>query len=359
VVQDPRVEQFRKEHTETLLSFLRVAYADDPRKSDAAFWKWHYLENPNTNINDIPLWVVTSGNEIVGQMATIPVQLKTGTSERLAIWILDFIVREDFRGKGFGKKLVLAAREKYSTMITLGINEQSAGLFRTLGWANMGNIHRHQKILYAGNGIRGAAEIAPIRGMLNLLSWPLRKGIAQSARASKFSMKRVDRFGDEFERLWERAAVQWPCVARRDPRVLAWQFDRQPEKKFEIVGAYKEDQLVGYAVLFFRNPTAGVGSAKAAISDFCFQQENAEKIADALIGYALQVAVERRAGSLVTDVLNGLVEEKLQRHGFWRIKKSPQFMAWASENQELICNPANWFLTRGDSDVSIIEQPNL
>jgi hypothetical protein len=25
----------------------------------------------------------------------------------------------------------------------------------------------------------------------------------------------------------------------------------------------------------------------------------------------------------------------------------------------VICDPQNWFLTRGDSDVSIIEEPNL
>jgi hypothetical protein len=73
----------------------------------------------------------------------------------------------------------------------------------------------------------------------------------------------------------------------------------------------------------------------------------------------LHKAVEGRAGSLVTDVLDGLVEERLSEHGFARIRKSPQFMAWAAADKEVICKPENWFLTRGDSDVSIIEQPNL
>jgi hypothetical protein len=38
-------------------------------------------------------------------------------------------------------------------------------------------------------------------------------------------------------------------------------------------------------------------------------------------------------------------------------------MTWAMasdvEAKNVICNPQNWFLTRGDSDVSIIEEPNL
>lgn len=103
VAEEVRVEQFRGEQTDALLSFLRVTYAGEARKSELAFWKWHYLENPHTKIDDIPLWVVARGDEIVGQLATIPVQIKAGSETRPAIWILDFVVREDFRRKGLGK----------------------------------------------------------------------------------------------------------------------------------------------------------------------------------------------------------------------------------------------------------------
>ena len=46
------MEQFRVERTEALLRFLGVAYAGEARKSDPAYWKWHYLENPNTRMDD-------------------------------------------------------------------------------------------------------------------------------------------------------------------------------------------------------------------------------------------------------------------------------------------------------------------
>jgi GNAT superfamily N-acetyltransferase len=358
VIQDVRVEQFRKEQTDALLRFLRVAYAGEKRKSEPAFWKWHYLENPNTKIDDVPLWVVAYGDEIVGQLATIPVQLKVGSETRPAIWILDFIVREDFRGKGLGKRLVLAAREKYSTTITLGINEQSAGLFRSMGWMEMGCIHRYQKLLYAGNGLKGAAQIPPLRGVLNLLSMPLRTGITKAARRNSYAVSAVNEFGAEFDDLWERVSRQWLCVARRDARTLAWQFELQPGKKFETIGLYSNKRLVGYAVLFFRKGKSNTGPSKAAISDLCYEQENAAEIVDTLIEAALRRAMERRAGSLVTDVLDKVVEERLKQYGFWKIAKSPQFMAWATEASDVICKPENWFLTRGDSDVSIMEEPN-
>jgi GNAT superfamily N-acetyltransferase len=367
VVQDVRVEQFRVEKTEALLRFLRLAYAGEARKSDPAYWKWHYLENPNTRMDDIPLWVVSCGEEIVGQLATIPVPVKAGGETRPAIWILDFIVREDFRGKGLGKQLVTAALEKYPTMITLGINEQSAGLFRSMGWVEMGWIHRYQKLLYAGNGLAGAAGIAPVRGFLNLLSAPMRIGAGKPEEAARYTTRTIRGFGTEFDELWERASGQWACAARRDARTLKWQFAEQPGKRFEIVGCYEKERLVGYVVLFFRKPLANAGSAagpaKAAISDILYERQNGAGIVDTLIDAALRRATELRAGSLVTDVLDGLVEERLKRRGFWRIKRSPQFMAWVATSdagaKNVICNPQNWFLTRGDSDVSIIEEPNL
>ena len=367
VVQDVRVEQFRVAKTEELLRFLRVAYAAEARKSDPAYWKWHYLENPNTRVDDIPLWVVVCGEEIVGQLATIPVQLKAGGETRPAIWILDFIVREDFRGKGLGKKLVMAAGEKYPTMITLGINEQSAGVFRSMGWVEMGWIHRYQKLLYAAHGLAGASGIAPVRGLLNLLTAPMRFGAGRTRSTERYTARTIREIGGEFDELWERASGQWPCAVRRDARTLKWQFAEQPGKRFEIIGCYEKERLAGYVVLFFRKrfSEAGpsVGPAKAAISDIFYEGENGAEIVDMLIDVALRRSIELRAGSLVTDVLDELIEERLKRRGFWRVKRSPQFMAWVMasdvEAQKVICNPQNWFLTRSDSDVSIIEEPNL
>jgi hypothetical protein len=82
-------------------------------------------------------------------------------------------------------------------------------------------------------------------------------------------------------------------------------------------------------------------------------------VIDALLKGALRLALERRAGGLVIDVLDPRVEERLSQLGFWRIKASPPFMAGTFDDQDLMYERSNWFLTRGDSDVSIFEEPNL
>ena len=152
---------------------------------------------------------------------------------------------------------------------------------------------------------------------------------------------------------------QWSCTVVRSAAYLDWQFIKQPRKKFNILALYERDELVGYVILFIRKPDHSPEPPKASIADLLYSANNAVEVIDELLQAALRLAIERRVGSLVTDVLDPKVEKQLKHFGFWRIKKSPQFMASAVEHQEFIYQPDNWFLTRGDSDVSIFEQPNL
>jgi hypothetical protein len=242
-------------------------------------------------------------------------------------------------------------------MITLGINEQSTAVFRSLKWEALGGLHRYHKLLFPGYAFGEIAKVAPLRILANLGFAPSRGRLARCVKAGNVSP--VTTFAGAFGDLWSRASVQWPCAVKRDPDYLAWQFQRQPGKQFDVLGYYEGDLLAGYAVLFFRKPERGGVSPKAAITDFCYQPEFADRIIEGLLGAALQLTLERRAGSLVTDILDERVEAWLKRYGFWQIKNSPQFMASANERQELVYEPRNWYLTRADSDVSIFEEANV
>jgi hypothetical protein len=145
----------------------------------------------------------------------------------------------------------------------------------------------------------------------------------------------------------------------RGAAFLDWQFIRQPGKKFNVLGLYEGEKLGGYAVLFFRKPEKADAPPKAAITDICYDPENAAARIDELLKAALRMSIDRRAGSLVTDVRDKQVAERLQALGFFRIKKAPPFMIYSPDQQDLMYDPKSWFLTRADSDVSIFEEPNL
>ena len=356
---DAQIKQFTVADTDALLAFLREAYPDDPRKSDPAYWKWHYLENPYTHLDDVPLWVLEDAGRIVGQVATIPVTLKVGAAERRAIWILDFIVHENYRGQRWGRRLLDTAREHCRTMIALGINAGSTGVLNSQKWAAMGSINRYHLLLNPGHALKELSGVRPLARAVNLAYAPLRPRVGEQT-ADGVSVRVVEQFGADFDDLWQRAAAQWPCAVVRRAAYLDWQFAQQPGKRYETLGLYAGGRLAGYVVLFFRKPeSSGAASPKVAISDLCYDARVEFDVIDELLRAALDLALERRAGSLVTDVLDARVEERLVRRGFWRIKRAPGFMVYSETELEVVNDARNWFLTRADSDVSIFEHPNL
>jgi hypothetical protein len=145
----------------------------------------------------------------------------------------------------------------------------------------------------------------------------------------------------------------------RSAKILKWQYLDQPGKKFDVLGFYENDKLLGYIVLYFRKTDAHGVLQKAAITDICYHPSQPAQIIDVLVLAALEIAVRRGAGSLVTDVIDPLVQERLEFFGFWKTKNPLLLMMKSNADQELLYNPANWFLTRGDSDISIFEHPNL
>jgi GNAT superfamily N-acetyltransferase len=354
-----QIKQFRVADTDALLAFLREAYPDDPRKSEPTYWKWHYLENPFTSLDDVPLWVLKDEGRIVGQVATIPVTLKVGAQEQRAIWILDFIVHENYRGQRWGRRLLDVAREHCRTMIALGINAGSTGVLNSQKWTAMGSINRYHLLLNPGHAVKELSRVRPLGTLVNLAYAPLRpRAVAKMEQG--VSLRAVERFDADFDDLWQRVSTQWPCAVVRRADYLDWQFAQQPGKRYETLGLYAGGRLAGYVVLFFRKPEGGsAASPKVAISDLCYDAGAGFDVIDELLRAALNVALGRRAGSLVIDVLDARVEERLVRRGFWRIKRAPGFMVYSETERELINDPRNWFLTRADSDVSIFEHPNL
>lgn len=357
---DVQIKQFELSDEDALLSFLRIAYPGEPLKGDPTFWKWHFLNNPYAGHDDIPLWIVKSGADVVGQMATIPVRLKVGDQEKRALWIIDFILLPEYRGQKLGKRLVQMAQDTYCTsMMALGYNDQSGVVFHSLGWDEQGNINRYHKLLFPGDAAKEISRIDVVRRIANLIYAPFRPRLTKLTLSGEAELREVTKFDASFDELWEDASKQWPCAVVRSSRLLEWQFMNQPGKKFDVLGYYEKDRLLGYVVLFFRKAESGGVPHKVAISDLCYSAVDPLHVIDCLLKGALKLALERRVGGLVIDVLDEQVESRLKQFGFWRISASPSFIVGTIESQDLMYKRSNWFLTRGDSDVSIFEEPNV
>jgi hypothetical protein len=288
----------------------------------------------------------------------MPIELKVGAKQKRALWIVNYVLLPEYRRGMLGVRLLKASGHYCTTSLTLGYNEKTAIVIRRLKWKLLGNIHRYQVVVFPGNAAEAIAPYGVIRTLANLCYAPFRLRRAQLRPHSGGVIRPVTQFDSSFDDLWQRASVQWPCAVVRSARFLEWQFMRQPGKRFDILGYYEHHCLLGYVVLFCRKGKSGV-RPKAAISDLCYSPGKAQEVIDELLKAALRLALERRVGSVVIDVLDPRVEGRLQHFGFWRISAAPPFAANVLEDEDLIYQESNWFLTRADCDVSIFEKANL
>lgn len=349
-----KIEHLKLSERDRLFAFLQKAYEENPRMSNADFWNWHFLETPQTDKSRLPVWIAKSGEKIAGQIAAIPVVVNVGGERKEAIWILDLIIAPEFRRQGLAKRLVRAAEEFCPLILGVNTNEQHAPkLLQSLGFVIVGKIPRFHKLLFPGNDISEISNIKSLREAVNFSFSPFRPKFKQNKK-----VRIVEKFDESFDALWAESKQQWSCAVRRNAKFLEWQYERQPAKKFDAIGYYEDEKLLGYAVLFFRKKSANGAITKAAITDICYHPRNAKETIDALLQESLRIAVERRVGGLVTDVIDDLIEERLAHFGFWRVKDPLQLMVKSPERQDLLYNPKEWFLTRGDSDISIFEGPN-
>lgn len=350
-----KIEHLKLSEKDKLLAFLQKAYADNPRMSNADFWAWHFLETPLANQEKLPIWVAKSGETIAGQIAAIPIKINIGNEQKDAIWILDLIISKDFRRQGLAKKLVMAAEDFCPFVLGINTAEQhSTELLESIGYNIILNIPRFHKFLFAGNDIREIAGKKMLRETVNLAFSIFRPQFKPNK-----NIRVIEKFDASFDEFWSESKSQWKCSVRRDAKFLEWQFLRQPNKKFEIIGYFEEAKLLGYAILFFRKKDANGLIKKVSITDICYHPRKPKETVDALLQESLRIAIERRSGGLVTDVLDDLIEERLEKLGFWRVKKPLQFLLKSPDYQDVLYNPKSWFLTRGDSDTSIFEDENL
>ena len=351
----PVIDQMKMSDKDEVLAFLREVYPTSPRQSDEAFWNWHFPESPYCDPNDLPIFLARVDGRLAGQFASLPVEFNANGETVRAIWILDMMVGEEFRRRGIAKKLAYAAQDH--SPFLLGVNtpkQHAAEMLKSVGWSVFTKIPRYQKMLFPGNAVKEIARFRSIATTLNTAFAPVRGGYPTWP-----NVMRVEKFDESFDQLWAVAKGQWKCSVSRSSKFLDWQFCRQPGKKFEILTCVEDDQLRGYAVMFFRKPNQHGVIEKAAISDICYRPEDADETITMLLDEAVKLAIERQAGSVVTDIIDDRVARLLKHAGFWRVKSDLLLQANVPRHQDVVYDAANWYLTRSDSDISIFESPNI
>jgi hypothetical protein len=166
-------------------------------------------------------------------------------------------------------------------------------------------------------------------------------------------------FDDSFDVFWERVRHRYPIMVIRDPAYLNWRFADVPTKVYTTFAARSDGKVRGFAVL----RVAPFGRFSAGMIVDLVVEASAEGRA---AGRALVDRAHSHFSDLDVDIIASLAPRHtdefrlLRSRGFYVCPKFLQPQPFrlvvrchdeTGSTSRLVHDPANWFVTLGDSDV--------
>ncbi|WP_448206192.1 GNAT family N-acetyltransferase [Azospirillum sp. sgz302134] len=271
------------------------------------------------------------------------------------------MVAQQWRLRGVGPGLSEMHAAASDVSISLGMTDAAFKSYKRAGWLDLGSVPTYLRVLDPPRCLRVSPYDGGVARMVALLGKPAMIGgaLAFNAAARVFGgrLVEVDRFDKRVDGLWEAAAPQHLCIARRDHAFLNWRFDAVPSaarhRRFYVM---RGDLLMAYVVLRvdrWRGEDVGV------VCDYLARPGWLTP------AFALIVERARREwmAALLCRTLNPLAARPLSMMGFLCLKNglrqpTRMMVRTAADRTELVPllgDPRNWFVTAADSDMGFKE----
>jgi GNAT superfamily N-acetyltransferase len=274
--------------------------------------QWKFGRNPAGSALGM---VAVDGNRIVGQYVLLPVELRLGREVVLGAQSVDTMTHPDYQGKGVFTTLANACMklaEDHGVEVLYGFPNPNSypGFVRKLNWDHTGDIQSWVRLIRPS----GQPRIPRIgRQLANVLARVMPRGrlLGMDLHVGFPSAEVLDRL----VALWE--SQQGVCRVSRTPRWMQWRFDPDSCMEYEWVVAFRGGEPQAAAVWGI-DMVRGNGDAKLA------ELIGLDPLAvEAVLGWVLRRAFERRCPILTTVSNVTAFEHPLRRCGFLRGRRLP------------------------------------
>ena len=86
------ITRYRPDDKRAVEALYRRVFGNDAAEASRLRWDWQYRRNPNNPGHEPEIWIAREGPAIVGQYATMPVQLSVKGREVRGSWGMDVMV---------------------------------------------------------------------------------------------------------------------------------------------------------------------------------------------------------------------------------------------------------------------------
>ena len=357
------IRDFKESDKDQVISLLQSAF--DPNMT-REYWDWLYKKNPNGYY----IVVSEADSEIVGNDGFIPLRMKIGKQELMAVFNASLVVSPKHRGKGVFLKMGTYATTQLAEaqkLVCVGFpNETAHPGHLKYGWFTVSSMPKLVKFMNGRALLRTKKaqaflkkyHLGKLRFVLQPFSALMLKLINLRAQV-KFRIEQGQEkyevstsstpFPREMDSLWLRVKDGYEILTVRDKKYLDWRFHECPDRKYFLLTGKKNEELVGYLVAAQENELG-------LILDV-FGEPNSAFL-DVLIREATSLLKKRGVGKIVARVTSSSEAYKAFQHNGWFAQESIPIIARVNtlretrETEKLkayLSNPSHWFMTASDN----------
>ncbi|MBU2578432.1 GNAT family N-acetyltransferase [Patescibacteria group bacterium] len=360
-----KLKPYKEGNENSILELAKKVFYEQPNdRFSEIYWRWEFIKNPDGNAI---IWVAEDNGKIVGHYAVIPRLLNINDESHNGSIVVDVMTDPDYRFQGMFTKLGKislndAGDKDIEFSYGFPVRKDVMPGHLKIGWKHTFDIPIYVYPInfmsitgyYIKNDIVNKFVSRLSKFGFNFVAKPISK-LLSSAIAEKinvFLIKEIDYFTLDFDDLWQESKSYYNIACLRTSKHLNWRYINHPYYKYNTLGAYFKNKLVGYIVFKQGNI---FGFNMGLIVDL-FVHPDYKDCCDILIQNVINIFKQNYDIDLIACMSTkySVLTNYLKRNGFFKSSKVFWFIIHPNQSKSLsdtLINEKNWHLTWGDTDV--------
>lgn len=339
--------------TESKSAFILLVdsvFGSEAAKARELFWEWSMEVNPANEVLDPKVVMLHENTNLIGSVVLVSAKMKLDDDLIGCHWVCSIMTLPNHRGKGlhlikslytegaarlgfpFGSLVAMYQRRGAAIILE---TEQRFYLWKAGDWLKA----KHPRLKLLAPIINFVGKIVPtITTLINTSS-------------STLNIQPVNKFGADFDQLWNEASSGYRGITVRDSDYLNWRYVECPIHEYQSFGAYRKNRLVGFIVI-----RTGIKKniKEGYIIDF-FVEYGDNSTLEALIRHAT-IKLKQNQTVLIKVMMSvhmRWVQDAFRKAGFWLHKPHLKLVAFSKDQQLMqgvFQNNEGWLVAFGDSD---------
>lgn len=268
---DPSRLKIRRAHPEdvdAIQDFIGATYGNTAPHKGLKRWGWQFLDTPFRPSGDVgpTVWIATEGDRIAGQIAVQDGRLWLEGAHIAAGWIVDVMIRPEWRGYGLGHRIHAAVMKERPVLVTLTMAPATRRIAERAGGLTLGKVRQFirphslraetvRRFLAAKavgrpvrvRGIRlfNASGLGPVAVAFGarLAARPIRRMAMRDGR-----IEEVARFPESIDALWQESRMARGALFERSASFLNWRFAEAPGLVYRRFLLWEDNGVAGYVI---------------------------------------------------------------------------------------------------------------